>query len=649
MPVDEKTTQPLPLESAPLDPQFGLIEWVIQENRITLCPYLSELFAFKTKDVNQTHTEWKQLDHPDDVEAINILRAELFAGKRTYILYESRKMCRDGQWRWFRIRGKIIETDLEGKPLRSVTMCTEISKFKETELKLERMQTLYSEINKIKEYDKKKTSFKDIISEILNSFKKLTHSSSAILLFSPINYTDKNTNVSPHLYNEESINLHNLMLSPEKLEFIEALFHTENYLIQNNNKASFLGIKLNLPFQQTGMIIMEKNEPFDDTHIEFLRPIVGATTHIISLHKLEINRSELDNMLSFFIKQVPAPVAMFDTNMCYKFISDEWNKAFSTSDSHGFIGKSHYDIFPNTPEIWRKRHQAAMRGEVQVYIDVKATHILSKPIWVEGSMHPWYTLDGSIGGVFINSNIVTNRIKTERNLKTTVQNLSRSNQALERFAHVCSHDLKEPLRSVSNFIHLLFSSNSENFNEESIVYMRYILKGIDRMNILIKDILEYSKIVGQSSNERIPINVNDIINKINDALEYQFSEIGAQFNASQLPIILGEPTQINQLFTNLISNSLKFHSEKPLIIDIFSVEHDLFWEFHVRDNGIGIDEEYHKSIFTMFKRLHSKNQYEGSGIGLAICQKIVHEHLGEIYVESSPGGGSEFIFTFPKS
>ena len=101
---------------------------------------------------------------------------------------------------------------------------------------------------------------------------------------------------------------------------------------------------------------------------------------------------------------------MFDSNMCYKFISEEWNKAFATNTSHGFIGKSHYDIFPDTPEIWRKRHQAAMRGEIQTYLDEKATHVSEKPIWVEGSIHPWYAMDGSIGGVFVNSNIVTDRI-----------------------------------------------------------------------------------------------------------------------------------------------------------------------------------------------------------------------------------------------
>lgn len=650
MPIEELTAQFTQAESESSDPQFGLIEWILQENKITLCPYLADLFAFNTNDINQTHTEWIQLDHPEDVQPVNTLRRDLLEGKKTYILYESRKICRDGQWRWFRVRGKIKEIDpFTGKPLRAITICTEITKFKQTEQKLARMQALYSGVNKIKECNSNNTPFKNIVSEILNAFETLTESSRSHLLFSPINYAGKQKDAPPLLYTAENVDLRDLDLSTEKRDFINKLFFAENYVIQNNFATSFLGIKLDLPFKQKGLLVLERTNPFDDALADFLKPLTGTATHIISIHKLEINRSELDNMLSFFIKQVPAPVAMFDKNMRYMFISEEWNKVFGTKKSHGFIGKTHYEIFPDTPEHWRKRHQAAMRGEIQIYLEEKATHVSDKPVWVEGSMHPWYTMDGSIGGVFINSNIITERIKSAKKLQTTVKNLSRSNEALERFAHVCSHDLKEPLRSVSNFIHLLFKANAELFNEESMLYMRHILKGIDRMNILIKDILDYSKVVGQSSNERVPLDVNKVVNKVTDAFEYRFLEIGAHLNIGSLPIILCEQTQINQLFTNLISNSLKFHSEKPLVIDIFAVENDSSWEFHVRDNGIGIEKEFHNSIFTMFKRLHTKNQYEGSGIGLAICKKIMHEHHGDIYVVSPTSGGSEFIFTFPKA
>ena len=339
---------------------------------------------------------------------------------------------------------------------------------------------------------------------------------------------------------------------------------------------------------------------------------------------------------------------MFDRNMRYKFASDAWRSSFMIDHPDDFIGKCFYDLFPNTPEVWRKRHQAALQGEIQLYVSEKATHIIKEPVWLEGCMHPWYALDGSIGGIIVYSTIITKRIEAERNMKNLVDNLSRSNQALDRFAHVCSHDLKEPLRSVSNFIQLLFNHNSGRFDEESLLYMSHALKGTERMNTLIKDILSYSEIIEQTACEKNHLNMNDIMSEIKETFDYKLREISAQLNISALPMISGNKTQISQLFTNLVSNAIKFHSEKPLVIEIFAINRDDFWEFHVRDNGIGIAPEYYKDIFGMFKRLHSKNKYEGSGIGLATCQKIVHDHDGEIFVQSAPEGGSEFIFTFPK-
>ena len=637
------------INSAPPEQQFGIIEWVIQEKRLILCPYLSELIAFKTKDVNQLHAEWMTLDHPDDVGQVNLHRVDLISGRAAYIFYESRKLCRDGNWRWFRVRGKIIEFDSESNPIRAFVTCTEITKTKEMELKLQKIELLYNEINKIKAYENSNTSFEDISSKILDSLKELTRSSDATLFYSSINISEKYDDGTPHLYNKAGIDIYDLMLPANKLNFINKLFAAQSHIIQNNEGTSYFGIFLDLPFQQKGMIILEDNKPFEDTLIAFLSPLIGTANHIISIKKLEINRSELDNMLSFFIKQVPVPVAMFDTNMCYKFASDAWLNDFNLGKAENIIGKTTYELSPKQPAEWRERHQRALQGEI---IESSAEEILDyydEPIWLEGAIHPWYTLNGDIGGVIIYSNVVTERKKTEKDLKTTVTNLLKSNQALERFAHVCSHDLKEPLRSVANFIHLLFNRNTNYFDEESLLYMRHTLKGIDRMNTLIKDILTYSKVAGQMSSERDSFDMNDVIQSIQETLEFRISEIGAHIEVCALPIISGDRTQITQLFTNLIDNALKFCAEKKPRIEIYAIESSGFWEFHVRDNGIGIEKEYHKSIFTMFKRLHSKNQFEGSGIGLATCQKIVENHFGEIYVKSALDGGSEFIVTLPKT
>lgn len=641
--------------STPLRSQYGFFEWYIQDKRIRFCPHMAEIIAFETKDTTQTYEAWACLTHPDDVKQIELSVKRIKEGKTTYVISESRKLCRDGMWRWFSVRGKICDFDDDGKPIRAVGTCTDISKIKEAELQLEQTRVLFAENNRIKDCYKNELSLNELCAEILKSFATLTKSTNPLLIFSSVsNVKDKkieftNTN-DPALYNLNKDDSQNLMSHPEKLKFVNKMLNAETHSIQNGEKTSFLGIIFDLPLQQKAIVIIEREEPFNDDLLNLLEPLIGSATHIISIKKLQANSSELDNILSFFIQQVPAPVAMFDTNMCYKFASDAWRKEFKKSEtSYNIIGKSHYEVNPKQPAIWREHHQRALKGEILKFEPAEVVDYLDEPFWAEGAVHPWYALNGEIGGVIVYSNIVTERKENEKKLNTIVENLIRSNQALERFAHVCSHDLKEPLRSISNFIQLLFERNSEYFDEESLIYVRHTLKGIDRMNSLIKDILLYSKIAGQTASAKIPLDMNRILYDIKEIFSYKLSKIDACLNIAELPTILGEPTQIDQLFTNLIENAIKFRSEKPLIIDIFAVEKSLFWEIHVRDNGIGINEEYHKNIFTMFKRLHGKSQYEGSGIGLAICQKIVHEHFGKIYVKSVPAEGSDFIFTLPKT
>ncbi|MES2253350.1 MAG: ATP-binding protein [Pseudomonadota bacterium] len=634
--------------------QFGFFEWNIKEDRIVLCAYLADLLAFNTHDLTQTYTAWRALTHSQDMKKIIRAYEEIQEKKTLYVSTESRKLCRDGTWRWVAVRGKIIEFDDEGYPIRAVGTCTDVTEIKEAELSLIQTKYLFAEIKRIKECNRADLTLNEMCAEILLSFEKLTCSSHALLLFnSSTNFNNRNNEFvnsnDPSLYNLDIEDSNLLMSDLEKLNFVNFVLNQKKNCIDHKNNRSLLGIHLDLPFHQQGVVVIERSEPFDDALLDFLEPFAGAATHIISIKKLQANTSELDNMLSFFIQQVPVPVAMFDTNMCYKFASDAWRKEFRfTEKSYNIIGRSHYETSPSQPKEWRERHQRALRGEIVKSVPEEVVDYFEQPIWLEGAIHPWYDVSGDIGGIIIYSNVVTEHKENEKNLKTTVENLIRSNQELERFAHVCSHDLKEPLRSISNFIHLLFSRNSARYDEESLLYVSHILKGIDRMNTLIKDVLLYSKISAQTNHDKILLDVNDIVGKIMETLDCSVREVDACFKIAPLPSVLGEPTQITQLFANLIENALKFHASKPLIIDLFAIEKTYFWEFHIRDNGIGIEKEYHRSIFSMFKRLHSKNQYEGSGIGLAICQKIVHAHLGKIYVKSVTEGGSEFIFTLPK-
>lgn len=219
---------------------------------------------------------------------------------------------------------------------------------------------------------------------------------------------------------------------------------------------------------------------------------------------------------------------------------------------------------------------------------------------------------------------------------------------LEQFAYICAHDLKEPLRAVSSFTQLLFVNNAGKFDDKSMEYITYILKSINRMDTLIKSILSYSQI-SHTYDEYCEVDLDKIIQSIKNDFVLLLYDVEGSIQVSSLPTIRAHPIQMYQLFTNLISNAIKFRSQDPLVIRISVTDNNTMWEVSIKDNGIGINEEYHQQVFDVFKRLNSKEMYEGSGIGLAICKKIVEAHGGAISTHSNPAGGCEFRVSLPKA
>jgi two-component system sensor histidine kinase/response regulator len=235
----------------------------------------------------------------------------------------------------------------------------------------------------------------------------------------------------------------------------------------------------------------------------------------------------------------------------------------------------------------------------------------------------------------------------EIELKTLNENLVLANKELEQFAYVASHDLQEPLRTISNFVGLLNMKYAETLDKNGSQYLNYIVDATTRMQNLIKDILILSRIGRDETFRDIDCNktLEDILVDISAALK----ESNAKITVSPLPILFGTEIEFKQLFQNLISNALKFcKKDVEPVITIKAEERDYDYLFSVADNGIGIEEQYKNQIFIIFKRLHGMNEYPGTGIGLATCQKVVALHKGKIWVESKPGEGSTFYFTIPK-
>ncbi|MEA1905911.1 MAG: ATP-binding protein [Euryarchaeota archaeon] len=241
---------------------------------------------------------------------------------------------------------------------------------------------------------------------------------------------------------------------------------------------------------------------------------------------------------------------------------------------------------------------------------------------------------------------ITRRETAEGELKRTVTDLRRSNAELEQFAYVASHDLQEPLRMVSSYMQLLSRRYVGKLDSDADDFIGFAVDGAKRMQVLINDLLVYSR-VGTRGKPFEPTNCEDVLNQVLSNLEVAIDESGAVFTHDLLPTVAADASQLTQLFQNLIGNAIKFHGDDPPLVHVAAERKGDEWEFSVTDNGIGIEPEYFERIFVIFQRLHGREEYSGTGIGLAVCKKIVERHGGRMWVESEQGRGATFCFTIP--
>jgi signal transduction histidine kinase len=224
--------------------------------------------------------------------------------------------------------------------------------------------------------------------------------------------------------------------------------------------------------------------------------------------------------------------------------------------------------------------------------------------------------------------------------------LERSNSELEQFAYIASHDLQEPLRMVASYVQLLERDYKGKLGEEADEFIGFAVDGAKRMQALIQDLLTYSR-VGRGEVPTEPIELDAAFDRALNNLHAAIEESGASVAAEPLPTVVADESQMTQLLQNLIGNALKFHGDRPVEVRIGAERHNGEWTFGVRDNGIGIDPRHAERVFAIFQRLHTREEYPGTGIGLALCRKIVERHGGRIWVESAPGAGTTFRFTLP--
>lgn len=362
--------------------------------------------------------------------------------------------------------------------------------------------------------------------------------------------------------------------------------------------------------------------------------------------KLIINK-ESESFLRTFLESVPAAIAVFDINMNYMFISNRWGPETQLKRKD-IIGKCHYDVVPDLPLKWKKLHAKCLAGE-----HLKCPQDVFKredgtTEWLKWEIIPWYHNDTDVGGLIMFVEHITKHKALEEKMLGMIKTLNQSNAELEKFAHICAHDLNEPLRTIASYSRILEQEYTNELSHEAKRFLHNITNSVKHMNTLVNGILAYSQF-GASSLTKNFFPLEQVVNSVKLVLEKKIKEKKAFIYVDGNPKIYGDMVLIARVFQNLINNALTFNESDMPIVYISVKEKKSYWLFCVEDNGIGIQKKFYKKIFDLFSRLHPPSRYKGTGIGLSISKKIIEAHGGKIWVKSSLNSGSQFLFTLPKN
>jgi PAS domain S-box-containing protein len=377
--------------------------------------------------------------------------------------------------------------------------------------------------------------------------------------------------------------------------------------------------------------------------------VCGMSTDISDRKRAEVQLREQEAFLKSVYEGTEQAIFVIDVSAHQDFRYISFNPV-----SERYAGVTQAQIQGKTPEeAFGQDVGSAIRQNYERCVQARTSLTYEEQldfdahtIWTLTTLVPLPDDHGHIYRIIGTATDISDRKRAEAELHQQTEDLTRSNEELQQFAYVASHDLQEPLRMVTSYLDLLERRYKGQLDDRADQFIAFAVDGAKRMQVLIQDLLSYSR-VGTRGRSFEPVNCEIIVKNVLNNLRVAIADCQAIITYHELPTVMGDATQLTQVFQNLISNAIKFQRDEPpeIQIRIQRTPHD--WLFSVQDNGIGIDLQYRDRIFVLFQRLHSRTDYSGTGIGLAVCKKIVERHGGKIWVESQLGQGSTFYFTIP--
>jgi PAS domain S-box-containing protein len=376
---------------------------------------------------------------------------------------------------------------------------------------------------------------------------------------------------------------------------------------------------------------------------ELMDELVRTRQRVAELEVLEIDLKQSDELFTTLFYSSPTGIYIVQSGY-FRLVGHQFARIAAYNEDELIGVPSLNLVFTEDRDMVRENAVQMLKGKRSLAYEFRLVTKRAEIKWVMETVAPIFYQGGraALGNIID----ITERKLAEEKLEQLTTEMQRSNTELEQFAYVISHDLQEPLRMVSSYTQLLAKRYQSQLDADADEFISYTVDGAKRMQALLNDLLDYSR-VGTRGKPFALTSFEDVVKQATANLKVAIEESGALVSYDTLPSIMADEGQLVQLLQNLIANAIKFRKQEPPHVHISAKRRYDAVVFSARDNGIGIDSQYARGIFEIFRRLHTKEEYPGTGMGLAICRKIVERHGGNIWVQSQPEEGSIFYFTIP--